>query len=471
MSILQVIEADKTSLSQRRRIEELEAQLQEAKDIARDLKEELNEVQAKLEKAKENQALALDEKNLESDITTHGNGIYPRNDQAQVLHEQNLEGDNTKHENGLYSSKSIFCQPNSQLEPVRNSGMKKILNEAFEVSRCYKADDSHMDQCYNDNPGFASLVIGRKEPELYKNGCTQRIRAFERNLLDETLSVSKLIDNGKNGTFIGTDDEGKRIHVTWTSKADNDVPQESQEKPKVTQADYGHILDVPFKSFRKKRKRAPRYKKSKAPSHKNLPHVKEVSQEVSVLTVDNENPLINSSQDTADEIAKETISPSSPKSPFDGIEMGTTQSGCANGTGSCVEFLKPCCLHKETNEHKASINKADLTRHESLLVEFKAPVCKTDSKQDKESEGKMDAKVSDLDDGSPPVSNRFLKYTFQRKRKKDSSSSPEDNSSLKRNTAEKQNCSSEPQNSILITESSRDSRRLAQVARQVGTSP
>lgn len=443
----QVIEADKTSLSQQRKIEELEAQLQEAEDIVRDLREELSEVQAELEKVKKTQPPTLDEQNLEGDITTH--------------------------ENGLCSPESTFSQPNSQLEPMTNSGMDKILNGKFEGSRCYSADDSHMDQCYNDNPGFASLVMRRKEPELYKNGCTQRIRAFERNLLDGDLSVSKLVDDEKNGTFIGRDDEGKRIHVTCTSKTETDVPLENSDKPKVTQADYSHVLGVALKSFRKKRKRAARYKKNKVTSGRNLPHnqVKETFQELSGLTVDNENQLVNSSQNTADEVLKETTSPSSPKLPVEGIKM-STPSGCANATGSCVEFIKPCSPQKETNEDKVSINKTVLIRKENLSGELEVPACKTHNKKDNESDGKLDAKVSDLDDGfvSPPASNRFLKYTFRRKRKKDALSSPEDNKILKRNPVEKQNISSEPQNSSLITESSRDSRRLAQVARQVGAS-
>ncbi|PON86103.1 hypothetical protein TorRG33x02_181530 [Trema orientale] len=433
-----IIEADKTSLSQQRKIEELEAQLQEAEDIVRDLRDELSEVQAELEKAKKNQAPALDEQNLEGDVTTH--------------------------ENGHCSPESTFSQPNSQLEPVTNFGMNKTSNGTFEGSRCFSADDSHLDHCFNSNAGFTSLVMRRKEPELYKNGCTQRIRAFERNLLDGDLSISKLDDNAKIEKFIGRDDEGKRIHETCTSKAGNDVPLEDPYKPKVTQADYSHVLDIPFKSFRKKRKRATRYKKTEVSSCETLPHnqVKKNFLKVSGLTVDNENQLVNSSERNADEVLKETISTSSAKLPHDGIEM-STQSGCANATVS-HEFVKPCSLPKETNEDKVTIDTSDMSRQESLLAD-------TDFKGHNEKEGKLDAKASDLDDAlaSPPVSNRFLKYTFRRKRKRDALSSPESNGSLKRNTTEKQNGSSEPQDTGLIPESSRDSRRLAQVARQVGT--
>ncbi|XP_062116384.1 uncharacterized protein LOC133830422 isoform X2 [Humulus lupulus] len=458
-----IIEADKASLSQQRKIDELEAQLQEAEDIVRDLREELSEVQAELEKTKKNQAPAMDERNLGG--ITHDNGVSSRNNQARSLIEQNLEGDTTTHEKGLYIPNSIVSQPNSQLEPATNSGTSEMLNGRFE-GICYRTDDSHMDHCYNDNPNFSSLAMRRKEPELYKNGCTQRIRASERNMLDGYLSVSKLNDDAKDGTFIGRDEESKRIHVMCTSKNETDAAQENQYEPKVTQIDYSHVLKVPHKSIRNKRKRAARYEKTKVLQCKNLLHHQgEENVQKVCPTLDDENQLVNSCEKMTGKVLKEILSAPSPKLR---TEM-STQSGCAKATESLVEFVKPCSLQRVTNEDKVAINKSNLTREESLLAKFEVPACKIDLKKDNESEGKLDAKVSDLDDGvaSPPLSSRFLKYTFQRKRKRDALSSPEQNSSLKQNTAEKQNGSSEPENSSLVTESPRDSRRLAQVARQL----
>lgn len=90
---------------------------------------------------------------------------------------------------------------------------------------------------------------------------------------------------------------------------------------------------------------------------------------------------------------------------------------------------------------------------------------------------------SDLEGAKPPKepkvshsqvdNNRLLKYTFQRKLKKEALSSSDQNSSLeksnaKRRAGEKQNGSPDSEKSSMINESSRDSRRLAQVAHQVG---
>ncbi|XWS40819.1 hypothetical protein CRYUN_Cryun17cG0028300 [Craigia yunnanensis] len=87
-----------------------------------------------------------------------------------------------------------------------------------------------------------------------------------------------------------------------------------------------------------------------------------------------------------------------------------------------------------------------------------------------------DTKASNVtNESSTKVDNandRLLKYTFRRKRKKESFSIPDEKtseeSSLKRLIGEKENNLQETSKSNLVNESSRDCRRLAQVAHQVG---
>lgn len=70
-----------------------------------------------------------------------------------------------------------------------------------------------------------------------------------------------------------------------------------------------------------------------------------------------------------------------------------------------------------------------------------------------------------------PVPDRVIKYTFQRKRKKESLSSPDGNANAEESILKKKAAENGPvqmEKSSSITESSRDSRRVAQVARQVG---
>ncbi|KAF2311378.1 hypothetical protein GH714_022150 [Hevea brasiliensis] len=65
-----VSEAEMRSLSQQRRIEELEAQLGEAEDIVKDLRAELRELQDELEKVTNSQMQPLGEQNSEGENAT-----------------------------------------------------------------------------------------------------------------------------------------------------------------------------------------------------------------------------------------------------------------------------------------------------------------------------------------------------------------------------------------------------------------
>lgn len=524
---LQDTEAELTSLGQQKKIEELEAQLQEAEDIVRDLREELREVQSELEKGtKSNQLQPLDEQNLEDDIAI----------QEEI-----------SQENRLRTSGSPSSLPCLQLQPLATSSMKNLTsNGTYEGNKCNSPNDLHTDNCFLPNPYFASIVMRSKEPELYKNGCTQRIRAFEKYLLDGKLSFSGQIDDAKNEAFT-RGDEAKGLYKTSIHKADSmlDVEEKNQDELKVMHADGNHIKVQAVKSFRqKRRKRATRYKKSKASSYKqgNGLCVIPTHEAENMLGVEEKNPdevkvmqasrsdihvqiiksfcrkrkraaryvkgrspscrsladqvmetcqasdLSNSktSPDSVDknEEAVENISkiieneaqkdPVSTVVPMLVSDATGVQLGSVDVNQNDMEFVKACSVRNTMNNGTALINKLDMTTQESLSAEnSEVQGCRTDVETCDESLVNSDLKASDLNDAvSQTVNNRFLKYTFRRKRKKESLSSPNgdsslDNSTAKRKTGEKQNGSLEPQNSSLITESSRDSRRLAQVARQV----
>lgn len=514
-----------TSLSQQKKIEELEAQLQEAEDIVRDLREELREVQAELEKVIENQQQPLDEQNLEGDTASHKE--IPQ-------------------ENRLMTSGSIFSIPDSQLEPATASGMKSLTsNGTYEDNKCYVANDSHMDNCYLPNPYFASIVMRSKEPELYRNGCTQRIRAFEKYLLDGKLSFSGQVDDVKNEAFTRGDEDVKGLYKTSMHKADNmlGLEETNQDELKVTHSDNDHIQVQDAKSFcRKRKKRAGRYKKCKAPSfkqgngicviptheaensgveEKNLDQLKvtemdrsdfqgqivksfcrkrkrgaryikrDPSSFMSIADHLMEKPQVSdlsnskTSPDSVDNIDEAVEDPSKitenegqkdPESTVDPVlpsDATGTHLGSIGMTQNDVDFPKPCSVDNTMNNDSVPINKLDMTIQESLSAEnSEVQGCRTDVETFDESLLNSDLKASDSNDVvSQTVNNRFLKYTFRRKRKKDSLSSPDldsslDNGTLNINTGDDQNGSLEPQNT-LVAESSRDSRRLAQVARQV----
>ncbi|KAI9174351.1 hypothetical protein LWI28_015998 [Acer negundo] len=199
----------------------------------------------------------------------------------------------------------------------------------------------------------------RKEPKLYRNGCTQRIRACGRNLIDGNFSLPGQIDDVKNGTSIGEGEEDEEV---------NDSVQE----------------DSKF------------------------------------------------SENKAEKDPKMVL-----------------QSGCEEVTGSDLEFVKACTVQTTTNNDEELLDTLELTRQENAKSSTFIGVLPTQSLNDK-----------------------FIKYTFQRKRKKERMSSTDgdslvDESIVKRKMEGKQNDFLKSQNSSLVTESSRDSRRLVQVARQL----
>ncbi|KAE8695073.1 microtubule-associated protein TORTIFOLIA1-like isoform X1 [Hibiscus syriacus] len=147
-------DAEMMSLNQQKIIEVLEAQLGEAEDIVRDLRAELRETQDELEK-------------LSKDL--------------------------------------IF--PDAQTNLLTVSDVKSSVLTGTNVGNTC----SCVDNCYVYNPDFASIVMRRKEPDLYRNGCAHRIRAFERCLMNENFSLFGQVDETKNdNTQEG--EEAKTMH-------------------------------------------------------------------------------------------------------------------------------------------------------------------------------------------------------------------------------------------------------------------
>ncbi|KAL6178150.1 hypothetical protein ACLB2K_049669 [Fragaria x ananassa] len=370
-------EAEMKSMSQQGKIDELEAQLQEAEDIVSDLRGELSAVQDRLEKAKKRQA--LERQNLEVDTAV----------------QENMSQD------GQCFPDMITSQLNPQADVVATNG-KKSWNGTYEGSKCYVESDSLKDHNCVHDPDFASIVMRSKEPESYRNGCTQRIRAFERYLFDEKLSLSGLVDDAKHATFISRNGEGKGVSVTPTPKFDDlHEVEKNLVELEVRHADASHRrekeqpeIEVPaiLSSCRKRKKTA-------------------------------RNRSISAKR-SDDEV---TASVSSPKATSNTMEM-SSDSAIDMVTDTDVQLTRPWTVQKKTNIDKSLTGKIELTRHEwSSAESLEVLACNTDLQKD---ESVLEA--SHIDDlvASQPESNKILKYTFHRKRKKDSLSMPEGNSQI-----------------------------------------
>ncbi|XP_061373522.1 uncharacterized protein LOC133315859 [Gastrolobium bilobum] len=194
--------------------------------------------------------------------------------------------------------------------------------------RKFGVPHDHINNCYIQNPDFASIIIRRKEPELYRNGCTQRIRAFERNLLDGNMSLSGNVEDVQNENLVRVD-EGKAVPVTANPKADIICETDKPDEVKVVSEVADHVK-VPLH-----RKKA-RFRLGLRP-RLHSDHVKETNK-ASQFSCTKGSPCVldtnapsrkkgkNSSRVCTNEVQKDPVSPSFPKVSTDATTI-VEQSG------------------------------------------------------------------------------------------------------------------------------------------------
>ncbi|MED6170621.1 hypothetical protein PIB30_032783 [Stylosanthes scabra] len=411
-------EAELTSLTQQKKIEELEAQLQEAEEIVRDLRAELRETQDELENLTKHQMHPPVEQSIDGEIVAQEN--FPQENRLDPY-----DG-------------SVNSEPDSQFKSTSVSDIRNpTVNGINDRGKCCGSHD-HTNNCYINNPDFASIVIRRKEHELYRNGCTQRVRAFERSLFDGNMSAPENSDNLPAETSVRVQEEAKPMLVTIDAKADNISEPAKPDEPKVVEEEDDDPLDI--SRYRKKR-RYGRHASLEYGLHSDkiedtTKSLDLVHANASPCVLDKSDPsMVNPSILNENEAQKDLTSPPVTKVPTNAT--GTVEkSGSHNDTGKGEVFLKACNGLNRIKDDKELLDKSDLTREESLPAKsLEVPACTADIEAPNGSPDKLDAKVIDLDE--------------------------------KKNCAEKQNGNVEPQKSCTMTESSRDSRRLAQVARQL----
>ncbi|KAK7291661.1 hypothetical protein RIF29_06981 [Crotalaria pallida] len=545
-----VKESELTSLNQQKKIDELEAQLQEAEEIVGNLRAELRETENKLESVINHQMHPPIDQNIVSRVPS----------QENCLRDDRLD----PYDGPVYSI------PDSQVELVSISDTNNPTINGTSDSSKFCVTHDHANNCYIHNPDFASIVIRRKEPELYRNGCTQRIRAFERSLFDGNISVSGNLDNvhDENENLVRVHEESKAMPITTNAKAETICEKEKLDQVKVAKADVDSDKFPAHKSstnsmilrdiIRATKRCRARYLANaknppcvsdnndssrvnssmvgeneaqkgivrvhegkamnettnakadticgkekadklevvradvevvKASVHKKSRHtmrllpdpVKKTNEtsypsdvKGSLCVLDNNDPSrVDSSMVCEKEARKDLMSPSFANVLTD--ETATTkQSDSRDDIEKGGAFLNACSARNKSKDDKELLDKSDLTRQESLSTEsLEVPSCRADAELANGSPDKLDPKASDLDEkvSSQPAKDKFLKYTFSRKRKKSSVSSADADCSLENHSleksGEKQNGYVEPQKSCPVTESSRDGRRLAQVARQL----
>ncbi|XP_050225216.1 uncharacterized protein LOC126674758 [Mercurialis annua] len=480
-----VNETEMTALSQQRRIEELEAQLGEAEDIVKDLRSDLRELQDELENAKNSQIQPLDKQNSEDENT-----VIP-------ALEENRIGTST---DVISSLPTPQCDQVILLETTKSTS-----NGTCDGSKCYSASDCREDNCVVCNPDFASIVMRTKEPELYRNGCTQRIRALERSLLGGNLSVSGQVDGVKNQLFIIADEEDKDICKQLNGKVDticnvekipNTVKGETVSKKRrkyvSLSGDQMFITEEEEEDDDDEHKGAnlaveadnscdardsyavedngggtPRSVRQKRAARYN----RHRGYESHVHDALHKNYQTGKASTIIDSISLEDPQPLMvPISPSNTTE-NNIQSGSLEVNESEAETGRTCLVQTRTSNDRLPIDEVELAECDAESAECSEfSASRADLHVASASPSNSDLKEPDSADAVSANPQPLYKYTFQRKRKKESLGSPDggtslDNQTLKRDMGDKQ-CGILDK-SGLMAESSRDGRRLAQVARQL----
>uniref|UniRef100_A0A2P2Q7S5 Uncharacterized protein MANES_06G099300 n=1 Tax=Rhizophora mucronata TaxID=61149 RepID=A0A2P2Q7S5_RHIMU len=435
-----VNEAEMMSWNQQRKIDELEAQLGEAEDIVKDLRTELRQLQDEFEMLTHNEERLLGEQIVECGVAT----------QETALEEN---GPNT-HGCIVSSPASAQCDLNTVHE-VKNSNSNGMLDG----TGCCSENKFVKDDSFVYNPDLASIMMRNKEPELHKNGCTQRIRASETNLLDGNQSLSGQDGSEKNMVFMGEEKEDKSKRKKLATIDNNVLGVESskvEEKVKPEGDNYVHIHAAG--SFRKNRKRATRYKEHRVTVFKDFSN-------------EGEKVPLEEDPGTIKQIAqKDSEILLAPKSPSNANKM-IVHPVSEEAINSPAECLRTCTKNKD----EFLIDELNLTRQEAGSKEISEF---PESKADLELASNLLVNSNPEESNTTevlhpqPTDNKFLKYTFKRKRKKETPSSPDgdsslDSSTLKRQMEETQICIMQSQDPGLSTDTPRDSRRVAQVARQL----
>ncbi|KAJ4961702.1 hypothetical protein NE237_021612 [Protea cynaroides] len=465
-----IAEAEIASLSKQRRTEELEMQLHEAKEIIRDLRSELKGIQDELERLKSNPDSLLDGQMAVGNATS--------------LTKEALE-------DKINTSNDILCSPpDSEWKPMSACIMKKVpLNQSDDkccsllengTIHIETSSDSPVENDCAGNPDLASIIMRSKEPELYRNGCTQRIRAFEGNLLDggklplpgHEDDQSLYLKNGENieGNCTVASPNTDNMAVVEKNVAESE--EVMQHNSSFGKGQAGKF----FHRFSNKRRRT-RCRNWEATLCGPLPDPFEPSFHSHSKTFLYPVPGdVESGEDPSKVMEDEAQKDS--ESDVDSVMEDEAQRDSESHVDSEIRVNKAGSPHHFTNKDPALIDQSVLTRQVSKDAEnSEAPGSKLNLDPVDVPSINFDAKDTKTYEKvtAAPVqagNDRLLKYTFRRKRKKETTSNPNENALLEnkntpKRTVEMQDSAPEPQKSSLIIESSRDSRRLQQVARQL----
>lgn len=188
MSDATTSEAEITSLNQSRRIAELEAQLNETEEMILDIRAEIS--------------LAHDQLDTVKSSNVHSSSFNEKDDVICC---------------------DIVANVDQQItSPLTSPQFNKCHNRTKQAPK----DIAQVGNFFDYDPNLSSVMLESKETQLYRNGCRQRIRAFERNLLDEKLLYGNLANQPmpiKSDTFDNEHEHNVETCALFSSNRDLDA--------------------------------------------------------------------------------------------------------------------------------------------------------------------------------------------------------------------------------------------------------
>uniref|UniRef100_A0A7N0TZJ0 Uncharacterized protein n=1 Tax=Kalanchoe fedtschenkoi TaxID=63787 RepID=A0A7N0TZJ0_KALFE len=180
-----IYEAEVLSLGQKKKIKELEGQLQEAENVVREFREELAAVRDELEIVKRReQSQSLDDK-------------------ISNRHAYGSENIDTSHNTKLDASESIFdfCSDSILSPKLSSEGNSSTLAQGKDESQLLKTRGSGLITRFGGAAYLPSIIRRTKKPPMYSNGFAQVSYAMKENKLGGAFFSSDEVDYSEKKLF------------------------------------------------------------------------------------------------------------------------------------------------------------------------------------------------------------------------------------------------------------------------------
>ncbi|XP_050381722.1 uncharacterized protein LOC126798724 [Argentina anserina] len=408
--------------------------------------------------------------------------------------EQQLSGETTREDasfSGNVTPEPMTLSPSgARPEDAPNSGLKNTSvsrSPDYKVSNGLEQTEQHLSVSDSDKfcapvCDFDSIIMRSKEPELLRNGCTQRVRAFESNSFNVKLPLPGYEDNHKS-------QRKNELNELIVKESDNGIDLVKQPSSKETKT------LVKVRTIRRKKTQFGEAKTSQlcrpnqlmsscqpsSTSGKDGSHNDACIQPSPVLSrCKTFAYLINGDVKSCEDQPNTAEKTEAKMKPLPRLDPGRTLirrgvdpiSGSTSVKVSIKGISSSGPVQNDADKGSKLIDvSVSIKPGKDVMENSEAPSTElslgTSAVLGMNTE-LTDVKVSEQSSESPShVDNRGLRKDTSQRKRKDFSGNPDETASFEENTTKRRAEERESITPQLQNESSRDSRRLAQVARQL----